>query len=153
MNDCRVKVFLLSNSSKKSGKKLFTDDQSAGNLPPPPRNSTCGFPDLQETFPTLQKIPAMKWIIPCLWALLPSMGFAQYDSLLHRSFNERFPVLLRHFEGMKRATHSTSFGKEWQEMTAFAQSKGDQKWVAELQAIHFKYTSAGKTASALYHGL
>jgi adenylate cyclase len=120
--------------------------QSGTSLTIPPWNSTYHFPHLRETFPTLQKLPAMKWIIPCLWVLLPSLGFAQYDSLLHRSFNERFPVLLRHFEVLKSTADSISFGKEWQEMAAFAQSKGDQKWVAELQAIQFRYTGAGAKA-------
>ncbi|MBL7809535.1 MAG: tetratricopeptide repeat protein [Saprospiraceae bacterium] len=92
----------------------------------------------------------MKWIIPCLWVFLPNSGLAQYDSLLNRSFNERFPVLVRHFEALKNKGDSISLEKEWQAMASFARTRGNQHWLAELDALQFRFAGArAKPAQAL----
>lgn len=69
---------------------------------------------------------------------------AQYDTLLNRPFNERYPSLLALFEKFPSSKDSLGFLAETKSITNLAKAKGDKKLAAEMAAVQFRWFSAKK---------
>lgn len=62
----------------------------------------------------------------------------QSDTLLNRSFNDRYRLLLQLFAQYAEAPDTTVFSTQMQRFTALAKAKSDHKLLLELQAIQLK---------------
>jgi class 3 adenylate cyclase len=65
-------------------------------------------------------------------------AYTQSDTLLNRSFNDRYRVLLQLFGQYSDTPDTSVFSTQMHDFTSFAKAKNDPKLLLELQAIQIK---------------